>query len=210
MHYDSFDDAIAAQEESDRDLDTKTAIPNWLGWSMWFVCCVLIPGTLTTWISLYCTGCFNSSVHARPINYEISEYIPIKWDGEATGLMYELRDINIKDGDTLSGTILVGFEIELVKQDMRARDYDAWESHRYRRSAAVGDGITDVEIAKGKLATQKLVEWVGNKSVFVQCKPERDTYGRWLVSFYRINDDGTFTNFATWMKRNGHTRPTSP
>lgn len=122
---------------------------------------------------------------------------------------YELIGYGIKDGDTLFGNIRIGFDIQLQAQDMRARDYDAWESHKYRRSAAVDGAVTDEEVIKGKKATEELQKWIGVQRVFISCKPERDTYGRWLVSFYRMNNDGTFTNFSEWMEANGHTRTKS-
>jgi endonuclease YncB( thermonuclease family) len=113
------------------------------------------------------------------------------------------------DGDTVHANVSLGFNVFLSDQKLRARDYDAWESNKRRRSAAVDGEVTDAEVAKGKAATKALNEWVAGRSIVVTTDSEKDVYGRWLVSFYVLNKDGSRSPVKDWMKAHGHTRPDS-
>jgi len=107
----------------------------------------------------------------------------------------------VLDGDTVEGTISLGWDVQLAKQTVRCLSYDAWETSRRRRSVKV----TDEEIEKGKLATAYLKE-LAEKGIWVsEGARSRDNYGRVLGELY-VNLDGKLYEVADLMRANGHCR----
>lgn len=99
--------------------------------------------------------------------------------------MYELQNIEVKDGDTLNADILLPFDITLRNQNIRAADYDAPEISTHRQTVKV----TPEEIKQGLIAKRFLSNKLLVSKVYIaQYKKNRDAYGRLLgVLFYEEN-----------------------
>ena len=115
--------------------------------------------------------------------------------------MYPLRVARVLDGDTVEGTIELGFGVQLASQSIRCLGYDAWESSKRRRSVKV----TDEEVVKGKLASKYMEDLVKGPVWVVPGKRERDNYGRVRGELY-VLVDGKPVGVADLMEYNGHTR----
>jgi len=92
---------------------------------------------------------------------------------------YPIHIERVKDGDTFVATIDLPWGISLRHQDVRAGDFDAWESSRRRRSVT----ITDEEIRKGKNVTTVVRAYLAANSESIRIQPtdrERGVYGRIL------------------------------
>jgi endonuclease YncB( thermonuclease family) len=118
-------------------------------------------------------------------------------------------DATSGDGDTITANVLLTDDIQLVGQSIRAANYDAWESTRYRRSKPFNEfsqAQWQAEIAKGLRAKSDLSELLGSGQLFVVLRG-RDVYGRLLGEFwiYRRQSDELIDVAAT-MRARGHVR----
>lgn len=124
---------------------------------------------------------------------------------------------DIHDGDTLTATIALGFGIQLVKVNIRAWGYDAWEITKTRRTVKV----TPEEIRKGAFARDALKLLWSNAGLWAEETGIRDPYGRvscklwskWVnskaVGKEKNEDEQTSSEWlsvADWMKSMGHVR----
>lgn len=115
--------------------------------------------------------------------------------------LHPIEVTRVLDGDTVQGTISLGWDVQLSNQMVRCLSYDAWESSKRRRSVKV----TDEEVVKGKLAAEYLRELVeGGAWVSAGDRP-RDNYGRILGELY-VNIDGKLYEVADLMHAAGHCR----
>lgn len=107
----------------------------------------------------------------------------------------------VLDGDTVQGTITLGWDVQLSNQMVRCLSYDAWETSKRRRSVTV----TDEEIVKGKAATAYLETLTAN-GVWVEAgERSRDNYGRVLGELY-VAREGRLYAVADLMRAAGHCR----
>jgi len=113
-----------------------------------------------------------------------------------------LEEIEVKDGDTISGRIKLPWGISLT-ETIRAANYDAWEVSRARRAVEV----TNSEIEKGKAARDYLKAIAAKQRIYAtpQGGGQRDVYGRILAELWILRDN-KWIDLATEMKANGHTR----
>ena len=121
--------------------------------------------------------------------------------------MIPVTVFRIVDGDTVVGTIHLPFECDLRNQEIRALDYDAWESRKAQRSGS--SGVTPEEIQMGKLAKDKLTEIMSEaREVYlVPGKKYWDNFGRALGELYVENEKGEVESVAQIMRHCGHCRP---
>jgi endonuclease YncB( thermonuclease family) len=89
----------------------------------------------------------------------------------------------VHDGDTITATIQLGFDIELKHQEIRIKDFDAYEINKVRRTVKV----TDEEIVKGKLAQADLEALLKQARKVYVTEGKRGAYGRLELSLF-IND----------------------
>lgn len=113
------------------------------------------------------------------------------------------------DADTIYAERLhIGFGVELHAEKIRAADYDAWESKRYRR----GKNITDEELRKGRLAANELRELLAGHRLFaypVSGKRSRGSFGRLLANFRycKLDEPAELSlQLRLWMRDRGHIR----
>lgn len=115
----------------------------------------------------------------------------------------EAKSIVVKDGDTFSCAIHLGFGVVLEDQDVRIYNFDAWETSKHRQTLDLSPLAWNEEIRKGmsaKLALTKLLKEA--KKVEVREVMGRDPYGRRLLECYA---DGV--HVGDEMTRLGHARP---
>ena len=118
-------------------------------------------------------------------------------------------DITITDGDTVSASLVLTPDIQLIRQSIRSVNYDSWESFRSRRSKPFTD-FTDTqwkaEQVKGAKAKDELAALVSTGDLYIVLRG-RDVYGRLLAEFwvYREATD-ELIDVAEVMKAKGHLR----
>jgi len=120
----------------------------------------------------------------------------------------EISEVEVIDGDTIKAVVHLGGGVNLDKQSIRAVNYDAWESRRFRRSkpfSSFTDQQWEAEVIKGKVATNAVSELIASGKLFVVLESKRDTYGRLLGRFY-VYRNGNLFGVADELKRGGHTR----
>lgn len=114
----------------------------------------------------------------------------------------ELANIVVKDGDTVSADIDLGFDVVLKKQDIRIYKFDAWETAKHRQTLDLSPLQWQEEMRKGmsaKMALQSILKTA--KQVTVHEVSGRDPYGRRLLELYA---DGKYV--ADLMREKGHER----
>jgi endonuclease YncB( thermonuclease family) len=114
---------------------------------------------------------------------------------------YDVIVESVHDADTFTVTIKMEWDVNLVHQQLRIANFDAWETSRARRTIG---RITDEEIIRGKQATEycvKLFKEAKNVKLTPHPKQKRDVYGRLLVYVYV---DGV--EYGELMRRNGFER----
>lgn len=118
--------------------------------------------------------------------------------------LYKVEDIQVYDGDTITATVQLGFQVALTQQAIRLAGFDAWEISRTRQTVEV----TDEEIEKGKKAKAYLSELIGKNPDKVFLRPVgsgRGAYGR-LQGELMIYGSYGRAEVASLMKLNGHDR----
>ena len=122
-------------------------------------------------------------------------------DPDVPPKLHPFEVTRVLDGDTVEGTISLGWDVQLSKQVVRCLSYDAWESSKRRRSVKV----TDEEVQKGKLAAEYMRE-LSEGGVWVrEGKRSRDNYGRILGELY-VAREGKLYEVADLMRAAGHCR----
>jgi endonuclease YncB( thermonuclease family) len=114
----------------------------------------------------------------------------------------ELSNIVVKDGDTVSADIDVGFDIVLKEQTIRIYKFDAWETAKHRQTLDLSPLQWQEEMRKGmsaKMALQSILKTA--KQVTVHEVSGKDVYGRRLLELYA---DGKYV--ADMMREKGHER----
>ncbi len=113
--------------------------------------------------------------------------------------------IHVIDGDTIVANIRLPWDIMLSAQMIRAADYDTWESRRVQRAGS--NGISDAEIARGKIACEVLKNMLEKADyVYVTPAPQpRDNFGR-ILGILSVQNGDTVTKVGPYMQRNGHDR----
>ena len=121
---------------------------------------------------------------------------------------YELTDVTVHDGDTITATINLGWKIMLVKEHVRASNYDAWEITKTRKT--VGP-ISDDEIEKGKKAKAFVEECARGARLYVvpSASGQRDVYGRVLGEIW-LSRGNEWIALADVMREKGFVRIKEP
>lgn len=113
----------------------------------------------------------------------------------------ECRNIRVLDGDTLRCDLYLEFGIVLPNTSIRVKDFDAWESARYRRenkSFQYAPG----ELAKGALAKAALQKLLAGAKVVTALEPKDvDPHSRQLAWVYA---DGK--EIGAILREQGHER----
>lgn len=116
---------------------------------------------------------------------------------------YEITNVKVIDGDTITCDIHLDFDIVLANQTVRALGYDAWETSKRRQSV----NVTDEEVKRGKVAKNALLLFLTiNQPNYVSVSEDgkyRDNYGR-LLLYIRAGKDKT--KAEEWMKERYHVR----
>jgi len=119
-------------------------------------------------------------------------------------LYLPLRQVEVVDGDTLRADIELAYGVVLVRQVIRADNYDAWESSHARRTVEV----TDEEIARGKQAAADLAALIQDaRQVWLIPSKDREPHGRRLGRWVVETNVGEQVDVATWMRARHHCRP---
>jgi endonuclease YncB( thermonuclease family) len=115
---------------------------------------------------------------------------------------YDITVEKIHDADTITATIHLGFDTDLVHQTIRLKDFDAYEVNKTRRTVKV----TDEEIVLGKQATAILKEMIFQAKRVYVTEGKRGAYGRLELRLY-INDEwSTQQEVAIVLKAMGYDR----
>lgn len=97
---------------------------------------------------------------------------------------YKATVLEIKDGDTLSVEISLGFDVS-IKQTVRLLEFDAPETRKIRN-------VTDEQVKRGKEVKKWLEERLSGKGVIIKTRKssgDEDVYGRYLAYVY-IDENG--------------------
>jgi endonuclease YncB( thermonuclease family) len=115
----------------------------------------------------------------------------------------ELTDYTVLDGDTVRGSIDLGFGVVLKDQTIRIYGFDAWESTKHRQTLDLTPKEWEQEIIKGKVAKTSLESLLklAKKVRVHEVSGESDPYGRRLAEIYA--DD---RHVGDAMKAKGHAR----
>lgn len=109
------------------------------------------------------------------------EFFPadlLKNKTEITGNKFECKNVVVKDADTICVDIFISeFNVLLLKQNIRAINFDSCEVSKHRDSVIV----TDKEIALGKQAKTYLQDIVNRKFKIFISPNGHDVYGRTLA-----------------------------
>lgn len=117
--------------------------------------------------------------------------------------LFKLTNVEVTDGDTITATIELPWDISIRNQSIRALGFDAFESTYYRKSVK----ITPAEIVKGKLAKEELINLLNTGDLYVAPGSEsRDNYGRILAFLIIKNSDGSTIKVDRYMVDKGHDR----
>jgi endonuclease YncB( thermonuclease family) len=118
---------------------------------------------------------------------------------------YPLTVDSVHDGDTFTGSVALGFDLQLASQPIRLAEFDAWEITRGR----FGDKTTEAELLKGQKAKADL-ETLLRKAKHVYGltvnKSGREKYGRLLLKVKIVDEEGRVQDVAELMRAMGHER----
>lgn len=116
--------------------------------------------------------------------------------------LYPIELKNVHDGDTITATVIMDFDVAIYSKPIRFYGFDAWETTRQRQSVTV----TDEEIVKGKLAKEYLIKLVANSKLYLEPKESGyDKYGRILGTVYVLKDN-KLVSLSELMIKAGHQR----
>lgn len=123
-------------------------------------------------------------------------------DSTATALPYA-TDVRVKDGDTIEADVVLPWGVTLRDQDIRANDFDAWETSKRRKTIEYADD----EIERGNRARDALAALLKTgRLILIPDEDEpRDNYGRILAS-WKIQRGDELVDVADIMEAGGHTR----
>ena len=108
-----------------------------------------------------------------------------------------LIDVRVIDGDTVEGTVDLGYYATLTKRKFRLFGINAYEvSRRGRWDDNLSVAEIEEHIRKGKLAKQLVIELAQSaKAVYIESiKSEQGKYGRWLARLWIIDQDDNKIN----------------
>lgn len=108
----------------------------------------------------------------------------------------------IYDGDTIRGSLVLGWGVWIHDVSIRAFGYDCHEITKQRQTIEV----TDEEIAKGKAAKYALTELLETGNLYAEESGERDPYGRTSAILWVKTNKGEWIYLARFMEQNGHLR----
>lgn len=116
---------------------------------------------------------------------------------------YKFKLSTVVDGDTVDGTIDLGFGI-FVKKRIRMLGIDAPETRLQRSIKSIDD--RDKEKQLGLLAKAKLKELLKGKEITIQTKLDKTgKFGRVLGTLV-VNNGDTELNINEFMVTNGYAR----
>lgn len=117
---------------------------------------------------------------------------------------YPVTIHEVHDGDTVTATVHLDFDIAIINKPIRIYNFDAWEISRQRTSVVV----TPEEIAKGLLAKKDLQDLLKTASKIHLEPKERgyDKYGRLLGTLIVYDKTGKVIDVADYMQKRGHQR----
>jgi hypothetical protein len=113
------------------------------------------------------------------------------------------------DGDGVTARVHLGFGLSLDRQPIRASNYDAWESGRWRKTApfkTYSDIQWRAEISKGTLAKAELAGLLTLGPLYIRPNGH-DPHGRLTAEFWvydRHKDE--LVDVAQVMRERGHVR----
>ncbi len=113
------------------------------------------------------------------------------------GNEYEVQVDRVHDGDTFVCTIKMDFDIQLTRQTIRIKNFDAWEIDRTRKTVV----ITEEELHKGELAREALLDLFAKAKKITVHSGKRGAYGRMELAVF-VDDK----EVAELMKATGHDR----
>lgn len=119
----------------------------------------------------------------------------------------ELRDLKVLDGDTVRGTLRLGFGVDLYYQTFRLYGVNAYET---TRRGSWDNGLSEDEILEklnkgkqAKKALQELIEdsyYTGFSSVVSpKDQQEKGKYGRWLGVLYLYSHADGILNWNDFL-----------
>ena len=120
-----------------------------------------------------------------------------------------LKNVLVKDGDTVSADIDLGFNCKLEDQDIRLYGVNAYET---TRRGSWDNNLTENEIiakiTRGKEAKNQLINFIKkSRYVYFQSKvaPKKvkGKYGRWLGILWLQTPEETI-NFNKWLVENDY------
>lgn len=110
---------------------------------------------------------------------------------------YDIDVEKVQDGDTITATIHLGFNVSLSKQKIRVKNYDAYEATRARQTVE----ITEEELRLGREATEVLKRMIRDAKKIQVEEGKKGPYDRWELY---ILIDGR--DLGTTMKELGYDR----
>lgn len=117
----------------------------------------------------------------------------LKEKTQLTGNKFECKNVIVKDADTICVDIAITeFNVLLLKQNIRAVNYDSCEVSKHRDSVIV----TDKEIIIGKKARLYLQDIVNRKFKIYISPNGHDVYGRTLAIIWVELPNTDFNNTA--------------
>jgi hypothetical protein len=107
----------------------------------------------------------------------------------------------VTDGDSVSGHLDLGWNINLGRVSILAYDFDCYEASKVRHTVEV----TDEEVIKGKAAKYALIDLLDGAELYAEDSQERDPHGR-LSAILWVRKDGQWIYLAKFMDEHGHLR----
>jgi endonuclease YncB( thermonuclease family) len=108
----------------------------------------------------------------------------------------------VHDGDTITATINLGFDVQLAHKEIRIEGFDAFEINKVRRTVKV----TDEEIAKGKLAKTDLEELLKQAKRVYVLDGKQGAYGRLELRLFICDTFGDDQEVSLIMMLAGYDR----
>ena len=116
--------------------------------------------------------------------------------------LYPIELKTVHDGDTITATVIMDFDVAIYSKPIRFHGFDAWELSKQRRTV----NVTDEEIVKGKLAKEYLIKLIGTSKLYLEPKESGyDKYGRILGVVYVLKDN-KLESLSELMIKAGHQR----